>query len=406
MSVLRIRDVRLIVGAVGLSAVGDTVLWILLALHIGETGGSALAVAAMFICLWGPVVALGGVAGRIVDRYENRRLLIGVSFAQAAVVAAMAFASGSLPALLVLCVLLGAGVAVSSPAEFALVPAAAGEERVAEANGHVEAARYLGATIGPLLGGLLAAAGAARFGLLLDAASFLAVALAGIALHARRAPSPAARTAGTEHGGLRIALADHTLRIALVASIASLAFFTMSVATEVFFVRDVLHAGEEAYGLLMTAWMLGMVAGAVGLARRVPRGWLAAGALAGIALQGAGLLGAALGATIATAFVAFLIGGVAHGAKNVLLRTLIHERVPEEQRGRAFAGYNALRNGAELGALGAGGVVTGLAGAQVALALSGAIPLAIGLAALVVLTRRAPAPTTSTQRTAYAHGQG
>src|SRR5215208_8012094 len=183
MSVLRIRDVRLIVGAVGLSAAGDAVLWILLALHIGNTTDSALAVSAMFVCLWGPVVALGGLAGRIVDRRENRRLLIAVSLAQAAVVVAMAFASGSLPALLALCVLLGAGVAVSSPAEFALVPAAAGEERVAEANGHVEAARYLGMTAGPLLGGALAGAGLTRAGLLLDAASFAAVAAAGMALH-------------------------------------------------------------------------------------------------------------------------------------------------------------------------------------------------------------------------------
>jgi MFS family permease len=391
VSVLRVRDVRLIVGAVGLSAVGDSVLWILLALHIGDTAGSALAVSAMFICLWGPVVALGGVAGRIVDRYENRRLLIAVSLAQAAVVAGMAFASSSLPALLALCVLLGAGVAVSSPAEFALVPAAAGEERVADANGHVEAARYLGATIGPLLGGLLAATGAVRIGLLLDAASFLAVALAGVALHARRAPTAGAAHA-SEHGGLRVALADRTLAIALVAAIGSLLFFTMSVAAEVFFVRDVLHAGDAAYGLIMTAWMLGMVAGAVGLARRVPRRWLAGGALAGIAVQGAGLLGSALGATMAIVLVAMLVGGVAHGVKNVLLRTLIHERVPEEQRGRAFAAYNALRNGAELGALGAGGVLVGIAGAQVALALSGAIPLAIALAALALLARHAPAP--------------
>jgi MFS family permease len=405
MSVLRLRDVRLIVGAVGLSAVGDTVLWILLALHIGGTADSALAVSAMFVCLWGPVVALGGVAGRIVDRYENRRLLIGVSLAQAAAVAGMAFASSSLPALLALCVLLGAGVAVSSPAEFALVPAAAGEERVAEANGHVEAARYLGMTAGPLLGGVLAAADLTRAGLLLDAASFLAVAAAGVALHARRAPEPHAAVE-KQRGGLRVALADRTLAIALCAAIASLLFFTMSVAAEVFFARDVLGAGAAGYGVLMTAWTLGMVAGAVGLARRVPSAWLAAGALAGVALQGAGLLGAALGATMATALVAFLAGGVAHGAKNVLLRTLIHERVPEQQRGRAFAAYNALRNGAELGALGAGGVLVGLAGAQVALALSGAVPLAIGLGALALLMRRAPESTTTRGRTAYAHGQG
>jgi MFS family permease len=333
MSILRVRDVRLIVGAVGLSAAGDTVLWVLLALHIGATAGSALAVSAMFVCLWGPVVALGGLAGRIVDRYENRRLLIGVSLAQAAAVAGMAFASGSLPALLVLCALLGAGVAVSSPAEFALVPAAAGEKRIAEANGHVEAARYLGMTAGPVLGGVLAAAGMTRAGLLLNAASFLAVAAAGLALHARRAPAPAPATATGERGGLQVAFADRTLAIALTAAIASLLFFTMSVAAEVFFARDVLGAGATGYGVLMTAWTLGMVAGAVGLARRVPSAWLAAAALAG-------------------------------------------------------------------------GVLVGVAGAQVALALSGAIPLAIGLAAFALLARRVPASTTTTGRTAYAHGQG
>jgi len=396
MSVLRIRDVRLLVGAVGLSAAGDTVLWVLLALHIGATGGSALAVSALFVCLWGPVVVLGGVAGRIVDRYENRRLLIVASLAQAAVVAAMAGTTGSLPLLLGLCVLLGCGVAVSSPAEFALVPAAAGEERVAEANGHVEAARYLGMTAGPLLGGVLAAAGLTRAGLLLNAASFLAVAGAGLALHARRRPARA--TAPHEHGSVALLFGDRRLAIVMTAAIGSLLFFTMSVAAEVFFATEVLDAGPAAYGLLMTAWMLGMVGGAVGLARLVPPAWLAAGALAGIALQGAGLLGAAVGATLATALAGCFVGGIAHGAKNVLLRTLIHDRVPEARRGSAFATYNALRNGAELAALSAGGALVGIAGAQLALALSGAIPIAIALIALVALRRAAQAPRSTRRR--------
>src|SRR3954454_6168449 len=122
MSVLRLRDVRLIVGAVALSAAGDGLLWVLLALHVGRSSGSPIAVSALFVCLWGPVVLLAGVAGRIVDRHENRRLLLAVSVAQAAIAAGIAFSTASLPALLVLTALLGAGVAVSSPAEFALVP--------------------------------------------------------------------------------------------------------------------------------------------------------------------------------------------------------------------------------------------------------------------------------------------
>ena len=391
------RDIRLIVGAVGLSAVGDALLWVLLAFHIGATADSALAVAALFICLWAPVVLLGGVAGRIVDTYENRRLLIGVSLAQSAVVVAMAFSTGSLPVVLVLCLLLGAGVAVASPAEFALVPAAAGEERVAQANGHVEAARYVGMTAGPLLGGVLAGAGGTEVGLLIDAGSFLAVAAAGMALHARRHPLVAPQDAKAEGGGREVLLADRTLAVALTAAVGALLFFTISVTADPFFATEVLGTGPTGYGLLMSAWMLGMVAGAVGLARLVPSRWLAVGTLVGIAVQGAGMLGAALGATMALALAGFLVGGLAHGAKNVLLRTLIHERVPEASRGRAFATYNAARNGAELAALGAGGVLVGLAGSQLALAVAGAVPLAIGVVTLLVIT--APAPR---RRTAYA----
>jgi MFS family permease len=392
-----VRDIRLIVGAVGLSAIGDGLLWILLSFHIGATTDSAFAVAALFVCLWGPVVALGGVAGRIVDTHENRRLLIGVSLAQAAVVVAMAFSTGSLPVLLGLCLLLGAGVAISSPAEFALVPAAAGEARVARANGHVEAARYLGMTAGPLLGGVLAATGGTRLGLLIDAASFVAVAAAGLALHARRHPSTTARAARTEGGGRDLLLADRTLALTLTAAVGALLFFTISVTADPFFATEVLGRGATGYGLLMTSWTLGMVAGAVGLARLVPSPWLAVGALAGVAVQGAGMLGAAVGATMALALAGFLVGGLAHGTKNVLLRTLIHERVPEASRGRAFAAYNAARNGAELAALGAGGVIVGLAGAQLALAVAGAVPLAIGIVTLLVTT----APATR-RRPAYA----
>jgi MFS family permease len=413
MSILRIRDVRLLVGAVGLSALGDLLLWTVIALHIGATVGSGLAVSAFFVCLWGPIVALGGVAGAIVDRYENRRLLIAVSLVQAAIVTVLALVAGSLAAVLALTVLLGATVAVSSPAEFALIPAAAGEDRVGEANGQVEAARYLGMTGGPLLGGLLAAAGGTRFGLLIDAGTFLAVAGAGALLHARRDPGTAAgasaeaASAPRARDGIAFVRRDRTLTVALTTAIAALVFLSMSVAAEVFFATRVLHAGEPGFGVLISAWTLGMVAGAVGVARLVPRRWLATGMLVGIAVQGAGLFSAAVVAIFSAALVGFLIGGVAHGAKNVLARTLIHERVPDARRGRVFATYNAARNGAELGALGLGGVLVGAAGPRVALVLSGAIPIAIALIALALTTRRREAADTpTTRRTAYAHLEG
>lgn len=407
MSVLRIRDVRLLVAAVGVSALGDLLLWIPLALHVEERTGSAFAVSAFFLALWAPVVLLGGVAGVVADRFENRALLIVVSLAQAAVVVGLALAD-SLAAILALSALLGAGVALSAPAEFALVPAAAGEERVGEANGHVEAARYIGMTAGPLLGGVLAAAGMLELALLLNAASFVVVAFAALALRARRRPH---RAAGADRARARDGIAflarDRTLAVTLGAAITALAFFSISVTAEVFFVMDVLQAGETGYGLLLSTWTAGMVLGALALARRVPAVRLATVALAAVALQGAGLAGAAAAEVLWVALAGFALGGVAHGLKNVLLRTLIHERVPDALRGRAYAAYNAARNGAELGALGAGGALVGLLGARAALALSGLIPLAIGLVALLfVRVRLAQASdTTTTRRTRHVYGE-
>jgi hypothetical protein len=69
----------------------------------------------------------------------------------------------------------------------------------------------------------------------------------------------------------------------------------------------------------------------------------------------------------------------------VLLRTLIHERVPDALRGRAFAAYNGARNGAELGALALGGLIVGAFGARPALLAAGLGPAAIGLACLFLL---------------------
>jgi MFS family permease len=379
------RDVRLIVAAVGVSAFGDFLLWVPLSLHVQATTGSPIAVSAFFFALFGPMVLLGGVAGRLADRYENARLLRTVSLAQALAAGALALLSGSLVAILALTALIGIGAAIAQPAEFALVPVAAGEKRLAAVNGWVETARYVGMTLGPPAGGLLAGTGHVGLALALDALTFAAVALAATLLHARRRPQRAPGDSGRAREGFAVLARDPVLRVTIATAVGALVFFSMSMTAEIFYVKDVLGSSDAAFGLLGTCWFAGMVVGAAALARRVPASAIAIAALASIAVQGAGLAGAASG-TLAAAFAGFALGGLGHGVKNVLLRTLIHERVPESLRGRAFALYNAARNGAEIGALALGGVMVGVVGAQTALLLSGAIPLAIGLAALLYLT--------------------
>jgi MFS family permease len=393
MTIPRSRDLRLLAGAAGLSALGDFLALIPLVLHVQARTGSTFAVSAVFFALWGPVVLGAGLAGAIVDRFENRALLIGVSLVQAAIAVALALSVNTLWAVLVLVALLGFAVALSQPAEFALVPAAAGETDIARANGLMETVRALGFSAGPLLGGVLGAAGQLRLALVIDALSFVIVALVACALKARRQPVPSAGRVRARDGFVFL-LRDRALAVTLGGAIAALTVFTISATAEPFFVTDVLGAGTFGYGLLITAWTVGMLLGAAGLPHRIAPAALAVTALAAIVAQGLGLAGAAVAPVLWTALLGFAFGGVAHGLKNVLLRTLIHERVPEALRGRAFAAYNGARNAAELGALALGGFIVGAFGARTGLLISGLGPAAIGLVCLLYLTTTLEGSTT------------
>jgi MFS family permease len=388
-SLVRDRDFGLLVGAVWLSAAGDFVAIVPLALHVQERTASGPAVAALFIALWLPVVLLAGHAGLIVDRLNARKLLAVMSCVQAAIAVGLAFSSALTP-ILVLTALLGTCFAVSQPAEFALVPAVAGRERLGEANGYVETARYVGFTVGPLLGGALAASGGMRLAMLVNAASFVALAVAALVIRARfRAADEADEPsgAGRARDGIAFLLREPGLRLVMVALFVQLVFMSTTIPAEVFFVKDVLGAGDLGYGGLLAIWTLGMAVGALILARRVRPAHLVAGTLAAIVVQGLGLGLPPLWLSLTFLLAVSLVGGLGHGLKNTLARTLIHERVPDRLHGRAFAAYNGLRNGAEMAALAGGGVLVALIGARWTLLIAGWFPIAIGLAALAVHRR-------------------
>jgi len=101
------QNLQLLVGAVFLSALGDWLALTALALHLEDTTGSGLAVAALFIALWLPLVLLAAPAGLLVDRFDPRRVVVVASLAQAAVVAVLALTSSLVP-ILALTALLGA----------------------------------------------------------------------------------------------------------------------------------------------------------------------------------------------------------------------------------------------------------------------------------------------------------
>jgi predicted MFS family arabinose efflux permease len=384
-SLLRDRDFAIVAGSVGVSAMGDWVAITALGLHVKDATESGFAVAALWVCLFGPSVLVAGHAGLLIDRLEATRVLAIVSAAGAGAAGALAFSDGLAP-VLVLTGILGVVFALISPAEFSLVPPLAGK-RIQAANGHIETSRYIGFGIGPLLGGVLFSIGGLELAMLADAATFAAVALAALTLRVRRRVVEEQSGEARARDGIAYLFTDRVLALVMTVAFTSLLFMSAVWVGEIFFVKDVLDMGDTAYGLFMSVWTAGMALGALLLSMRVAAAAVAATGLAAAAVQGAALALPALWLAFAFFVACAFVGGVAHGVKNVMFRSLIHVRVPEPLHGRAFAAYNGIRNGAELGAFAAGGVLVAAIGPKGTLIYAGGLSALAGLIGLLLLVR-------------------
>ena len=157
----------------------------------------------------------------------------------------------------------------------------------------------------------------------------MAIAAAAGALRARRAPTAVtSREPQRALDGFRLLRRDRVLRVTIGAAVGALLFISASLTVEIFYLKDVVGASDTAYALLICAWMAGMVCGATTLARRVPSGLLAGGALVALAVQGAGMGVQTAWAVLPVAFAGYVIGGLGHGVKNVLLRALLTRACP------------------------------------------------------------------------------
>lgn len=386
MGPLANRDLRIIVVAYGLSSLGDYLALITLTLRVADLTDSGWAISGLLLAGLVPLVVLAPVAGYLVDRFETSRVLTLTALAQTGI-ALLLVPLDSPAAILALFATLSAGFAITQPALFALTPVAVGEEKTTEANAYLEMARWGGATLGPLLAGWITATAGPDVALFGNAATFLMVALAVPFLRVRRPPSQVAE-AGTRKGEMRRGITylarDRTLALVAGAVALMVVFAAVDNVAEVFFARDVLGAGDVGYGALVTAWTLGMVAGASGIGRRLPDRLLARAVLLGPVGGGAAIALAAAMPSVPLALAAFLVGGVANGVELVAMRSLIHRRAPEHLRGRVFAAYYGVVNAAQIAAMGLGGALMSAAGARASLLIGGLGTLAVGAGGLLL----------------------
>ena len=280
-----------------LISLGDGLAMVALASRVYQSSHASWAVACVFLAISVPMTALAPVAGLVLDRFPVRPVLVAAAAAEAVVALALTRLTGT-GAILGLSVGFGLCAAVLQPGLGAIVPRVAGPAGVTKANGYLQAATWGGFTIGPLLAGVLTAAGgtslalgavAAVYGIGAAACACSAWHRAGLAgpgittAPAQAAepgtppappapPAPAAAPGGGQiSAGLRFLRNDAEASLLVGVVAIMVAFGNMASVAEVAFAEGVLKAGASGYSVLVAAWTGGMLAGTL-LGGRLPAG--------------------------------------------------------------------------------------------------------------------------------------
>lgn len=336
--VARVPSFRLLFLATLGSGFGTWLAFIALAIDVKDRTNSGPWVSALLIADILPAVAIGLLAGPLVDRLSRKGLMIASDVLRAAIFCALPFAT-SAGMIVVLAALAGVGTGLFRPAVYAGLPNLVDDRDLPAANGLIQSVENLTWAIGPLLGGALVAASGPDPAYWVNAATFLVSALLLLRIPGRRFQAGTA----VSHGHWRDLLEGFSfvlrsralLTVLIVWNVFMLASAGINVA-EVFLAKDTFAAGDFGYGLLVGATGLGLVLGSLAagpLLESHPVSRVYPGSILLVALAvGAG----AVAPNVWIAAACVLIVGAANGAAVVCNALLVQRGSPDALRGRVF----------------------------------------------------------------------
>ncbi len=349
-------DVTIAAAAQFLAALGIFLVMVTQILVLQQRGASGLEVAALVICEALPMVVLGKVIGRLVDRVDSRLLLALAGGGQMLACLALAQTSGFGTLLGVMLGLSLAG-AVWMPTQKALLPAMVVRDDLPRANAIGQSAGSAGMMLGPALAGFLVGGLGAQQTVRLAALGFALTIVAGLAIRTRRGGRASSAAPASPAGSVPASLAGSvpaspantgwTLRHdpliwtsvwGLTAAVAAVSAVNVVL---VFFVMGTLGSPAQVYGLVDAMWTVGLLVGAwlfsLAVRPNTADGTIARRLFIAVGLVSIAVL--AVGSVTNAWWIVpcYLFGGAQNGGLNVLAGTLMGRRVPPEARGRANA---------------------------------------------------------------------
>ncbi|MFI7673011.1 MFS transporter [Actinophytocola sp. NPDC049390] len=386
------RNFRVLVFGYSCSAYGNYLNLVALSLFTLVVTGGPLGVGIVMALRLGAGFGAGIVAGRLVNRFDRRRLMIGTDLVQAAAMVGLAAGPRHVAPLVAAAVVLGAGNTLFTVALRSSVPAMVGQEQRVKANGRLVTGRSLGTVLGFASAGIVVGTGGFDAAFYVNAASFVvsAVSLAALRLPTRTGDGPAGTATGDLTGRL-LALAGPVV-VLMVAVRGADAFGSASHNMAIPLYANQLDPVNPAVVMsqFWASWAIGTLL-AHQVVRRVSLGERAF-ALGTCLMAVSFVLAFAVPAGPALIAVA-LLAGLADGFTEIVYTSRLQE-APDEQRGRLF-GMSATAETAGF----ATGMVASSALLEVAPALTVvaafhgvAVLAAAGLFAVTFVRRRTAAP--------------
>ena len=339
------RNFRLFFTGQVVSVSGTWMQNVALAWFVYELTRSPLAVGVLTFCRFAPQTLFGLFAGVLADRFDNRRLVIGTQAASMAVsiaLAALALSgSENVWYLYFLAVLAGTAQVFDSPGRHALVFQMVGRRELPNAIALNTSVFNASRIVGPGIAGVLIATVGVGACFAVNAASFVAVLAALLAMDTRelhpieRAESNPTLLRGVREG-LAYARADRRVRLVLMLV---LVVGTLGVNNGVILpvLAAELHAGPEVFGLLSAAFGAGALVGALITATLGRASWKVL--LAGTTGFGAAMLAVSPQSTVVACAVLLLAAGMCFTLWSANSNSLLQLTVPDHLRGRVLSLY-------------------------------------------------------------------
>lgn len=349
---------------------------------------SADKVALVQTALMLPIMLISMPAGAIADMYDRRIVALvslGIALAGATALSVLAWFGRVTPEiLLAFCFIVGSGMALFGPAWQSSVSEQVPAETLPAAVALNGISYNIARSFGPAIGGIVVAAAGAVAAFAANAVLYIPLLIVLFLWRRTSEPSrlPRERLNRAMVSGVRYIANSPPIRIVLARTLVTGLIGGSVSALMPLVARDLLHGGAQTYGIMLGAFGMGAVIGALNITevRRRMSGEAAvrtcalsmAGAIAAVALSRSPLLTAA----------ALVVAGAVWMLAVALFNIGVQLSAPRWVAGRSLAAFQAsIAGGIAMGSWG-WGRLTDAAGVEIALLVSAALMFASPLLAI------------------------